>query len=107
MFENIEISKIIKSDDLFDLFSTSSSGINSEIKNILQKYQSPNTFFEYYTKKNMNQLFSLLSEFNSNISEIFDDSKTLEENLDSSVDKYISSLSKIYLALNLIHKNNE
>ena len=107
MFENLEIFQIVKSDELLDLFATSSSETNNEINNIFHNFQSSYTFFEYYTKKNINKLLSLLSEYNSNISEIFDETKTLKNNFNSPVEVYISTLSKIYLALNLIHKNHE
>ena len=103
----MEITKQFKPDELFDLYATSSLEINKDINKTLHNYQTSYAFFEYYTKTNIIKLFSVLSEFNSNLLEIFDESKTSNDNFKLNIDKYISTLSKIYLALNLIHKNHE
>ena len=104
MFKLIEIINEKKSNELFDLYSVNSCEINDEIKKKLLSFQSSDKFFEYYTKKNINQLLFPLSEFNSNLSELFDENQNIYE---SKTDKYISTLSKIYLSLNLIHKIHE
>ena len=104
MFKLIEILAEKNSNELFDLYSVASEEINTEIKKKLLCFQSSHKFFEHYTKKNINQLLSSLSEFSSNIYELFDINQNIS---DTKTDKYISTLSKIYLALNLIHKINE
>ena len=104
MFEDIEIFDKKKSHELFNLYSVTSDEINNEIKNKLLSFQSSPRFFEHYTKKNINQLLSSLSEFNANLSELFEENQNI---FDQQTDKYISNLSKIYIALNLIHKVHE
>ena len=104
MFKIIEIFHEKKANELFDLYSVSSAEINKEIKKKLAKFQSSHKFFEHYTNKNINQLLFSLSKFNSNLSELFYENQNIS---DTQIDKYLSNLSKIYLALNLIHKIHE
>ena len=102
--KHIDLLGDFKSDKIYYFYKTSSSEINLEILSQLQKYESSLDFFSFYTKNDIKNLINSASNLDKNLTSIFNDASI---NFSSNTDKYISKISKIILALNLIQKTQE
>lgn len=87
----------------FYIFKTNTPIDNSEIISKFEKYETTPEFFRHYTNKDIKKLFKEIEILDNLYSGLLSESNT--NILKSKIDKYISSLSKIFLLSNLISKN--
>ena len=87
----------------FYIFKSTSSDDRSEIISKLEKYETTEEFFKFYTNKDINAIFKLYEEIDSIYSSLYSENDS--KNIISKIDIYICNLSKIFLLSNLISKN--
>ena len=87
----------------FYIFKSTSSEDSSEIKSKLEKYETTDEFFKFYTNKDIKTIFKLYEEIDSIYSSLNNENNS--KNIISKIDIYISNLSKLFLLSNLISKN--
>ena len=88
----------------FYIFKSTSRADILEIVSKLEKYETTPEFFKHYTNKDIKKIFKELENLSQLYSDLLSDNNA--NSLKSNIDKYISSLSKIFLLSNLISKNN-
>ena len=108
----IDIIKSINADqeinikELYELFKTDSSDLNSKFLTKIQKHKDINEFFTYYSKldfKKVSSIFNYLESLSTIIS-----NKKIEENIfENQTDKYLFDISKVILSLLLVEKTNK
>ena len=94
----------IKTDELYHLYKTNSSKINTELQHKFNQYPVITDFFKHYTNID-------IKLFNENINVFFLQISTIADinslnTFKSSVDQYITDFSQLYLVLNAICKIN-
>ena len=87
----------------FYIFKTTSPTDSLEIISKFGKYETAPEFFKHYTNKDIKKKFKEIENLDNLYSSLLSESYT--KTLKSKIDKYISSLSKIFLLSNLISKN--
>ena len=94
----------IKTDELYHLYKTNSSKINTELQHKFNQYPVITDFFKHYTNID-------IKLFNENINVFFLQISTIADinslnTFKSSADQYITDFSQLYLVLNAICKIN-
>ena len=88
----------------FYIFKSTSRADILEIVSKLDKDETTPEFFKHYINKDIKKIFKELENLSQLYSDLLSDNNA--NSLKSNIDKYISSLSKIFLLSNLISKNN-
>ena len=108
----IDIIKSINTDEeinikeVYELFKTDSSDLNSQFLTNMQKHKDINEFFTYYSKLDFKNVLSIFNDLESLSFTITN--KKVEENIfDNQTDKYLFDISKIILSLLLVEKTNK
>ena len=94
----------IKTDELYHIYKTNSSKINTELHHKFNQYPVITDFFKHYTNID-------IKLFNENINIFFLQISTIADinslnTFNSSIDQYITDFSQLYLVLNAIVKIN-
>ena len=94
----------IKTDELYHIYKTNSSQINTELHHKFNQYPIITDFFKHYTNID-------IKLFNENINIFFLQISTIADinslnTFKSSIDQYITDFSQLYLVLNAIVKIN-
>ena len=101
----IDFSSEITIKELYNLFKTNSSPMNTEILSKLQNYPTSTTFFKHYMNKDIKKFYVHMNNFINELSSLTNENK---KNLfNANVDKYISDFSNIYVIFHLITKIND
>jgi hypothetical protein len=87
----------------FYIFKSTSSADASEIINKIEKFEMTPEFFEFYTNKNVKNIFASLENINSVYKDFYNEKSS--KGSQSKIDIYISTLSTIFLITNIISKN--
>ena len=93
----------INNNKKFYIFKTTSPTDSLEIISKFGKYETAPEFYKHYTNKDIKKIFKEIENLDTLYSSLLSESYT--KTLKSKIDKYISSLSKIFLLSNLISKN--
>ena len=94
----------IKTDELYHLYKTNSSQINTELHHKFNQYPVITDFFRHYTNIDIKLFNENINIFFLQISAIADINSL--NTFKSSVDQYITDFSQLYLVLNAIVKIN-
>ena len=87
----------------FYIFRSTSSADASEIINKIEKFEMTPEFFQFYTNKNVKNIFATVENINSIYKDFYNDK--FSKDSQSKIDIYISTLSTIFLITNIISKN--
>ena len=87
----------------FYIFKSTSSADAYEIINKIEKFEMTPEFFEFYTNKNVKNIFTTLENINSVYKDFYNEKSSKDSQ--SKIDIYISTLSTIFLITNIISKN--
>lgn len=103
--KSINSDKKVNSKEIYELFQTDSSEMNSKILSKLQKHKDLNEFFVYYSKLDFKNVLNLLDSFES-LSSILSEN-TIQKLFNSGIDDYLFNVSKIIMSLFLIEKTSK
>ena len=101
-FKYLDLSSQLKLDELYHIFKTNSSKINSEILSKLQSFNCSKDFFKFFISKDPNIFYVHMNNFISELSSLIEHDYTIHFNSNS--EKYICDFSKIYFLFNIIGK---
>ena len=87
----------------FYIFRSTSSADASAIINKIEKFEMTPEFFQFYTNKNVKNIFATVENINSIYKDFYNDK--FSKDSQSKIDIYISTLSTIFLITNIISKN--
>ena len=102
--KSLNLSDEIKNDEIYYLFKTESSEINSQFLSTLKKYSTTEELLKDYTNQDCKSALEIFKD----ISSIFLKVCNGEENkLKSEIDQYVSGLSKVIFLFSMLQKTNE
>lgn len=102
--KSLNLSEEVKNDEIYYLFKTESSEINSQFLSTLKKYSTTEELLKDYTNQDCKSALEIFKD----ISSIFSKVCNGEENkLKSEIDQYISGLSKVIFLFSMLQKTNE
>lgn len=102
--KSLNLADEIKNDEIYYLFKTESSEINSQFLSTLKKYSTTEELLKDYTNQDCKSALEIFKD----ISSIFLKVCNGEENkLKSEIDQYVSGLSKVIFLFSMLQKTNE
>lgn len=105
IIKSINLDNEINIKDIYELFKTESSSLNSEVLSNIQKYKNLNDFIDHYSKIDFRNVLSIFGNLESLPLTI---SNHKAENIfNNKTDKYLFEVSQIILSLLLIEKTNK
>jgi len=103
--KSLNLSEEIKNDEIYYLFRTESSEINSQFLSTLKKYNTTEELLKNYTNQDCKSALEIFKDISTIYSKVCNEE---EENvLKSEIDQYVSGLSKIIFLFSMLQKTNE
>ena len=99
------MSEEIKNDEIYYLFKTESSEINSQFLSTLKKYNTTEELLKDYTNQDCKSAFEIFKDISSIYSKVCNEEE--KNTLKSEIDQYVSGLSKVIFLFSMIQKTNE
>ena len=103
--KSLNLSEEIKKDEIYYLFKTESSEINSQFLSTLKKYNTTEELLKDYTNQDCKSALKIFKDISSIYSKVCNGED--KNSLKSEIDQYISGLSKVIFLFFMIQKTNE
>ena len=103
--KSLNLSEEIKHDEIYYLFKTESSEINSQFLSTLKKYNTTEELLKDYTNQDCKSAFEIFKDISSIYSKVCNEEG--KNTLKSEIDQYVSGLSKVIFLFSMIQKTNE
>ena len=103
--KSLNLSEEIKNDEIYYLFKTESSEINSQFLSTLKKYNTTEELLKDYTNQDCKSAFEIFKDISSIYSKVCNEEG--KNTLKSEIDQYVSGLSKVIFLFSMIQKTNE
>lgn len=103
--KSLNLSEEIKNDEIYYLFKTESSEINSQFLSTLKKYNTTEELLKDYTNQDCKSAFEIFKDISSIYSKVCNEEE--KKTLKSEIDQYVSGLSKVIFLFSMIQKTNE
>ena len=103
--KSLNLSEEIKNDEIYYLFKTESSEINSQFLSTLKKYNTTEELLKDYTNQDCKSAFEIFKDISSIYSKVCNEEE--KNTLKSEIDQYVSGLSKVIFLFSMIQKTNE
>jgi hypothetical protein len=103
--KSLNLSEEIKNDEIYYLFKTESSEINSQFLSILKKYNTTEELLKDYTNQDCKSAFEIYKDISSIYSKVCNEEE--KNTFKSEIDQYVSGLSKVIFLFSMLQKTNE
>ena len=103
--KSLNLSEEIKNDEIYYLFKTESSEINSQFLSTLKKYKTTEELLKDYTNQDCKSALEIFKDISSIYSKVC--KGKAKNTLKSEIDQYVSGLSKVIFLFSMLQKTNE